>query len=399
MAYQGAYGNTAMPQQTDGGHWYDILSKLRSGLKGAGQGIGQGAGAVGQGAAWALSSIGPQLPEILKILGSIGKGVGQTATMVGRQLPYAGPLVQAGEYGILNAVGKEDSPWAQGNAFIQWDKEQEAWEKMTELARLGKGLANTQTEQVNEQNKWELSQNPMKERDTLLGIQNKEQELQKGKIDIESAQTRLASDKEALARLEAIAKDYPYSQQVQDLIKEAKAKIASEEALATQRLSYAGKNQRWEPSGGRNNIPSWIETSAKEYAKTHTAGLNPLTIDIAGIPQNLQVAFDATYKKKFDELLNTYNRQKSVSGGWSIIPQGGASTSMSGNADVQAGGTAGAPGVDEQVQLFWEKVQGEGMDPQDLLGLFITDGTLDPSKPDEAEVIRQIKEQMGAMAK
>src|SRR3990167_6758325 len=200
MAYQGAYGNTAMPQQTDGGHWYDILSKLRSGLKGAGQGIGQGAGAVGQGAAWALSSIGPQLPEILKILGSIGKGAGQTATMVGRQLPYAGPLVQAGEYGILTAVDKEDSPWAQGNAFIQRDKVNKEQELMAELMRRGKDLANTQTGQVNEQNKWELSQNPLKERDTLLGIQNKEQGLSIGNLDIEYAQTRLASDKEALAR-------------------------------------------------------------------------------------------------------------------------------------------------------------------------------------------------------
>jgi len=381
--YDSNYGNTAMPTGNrpwmgstqsagGGGHWYDFLSKL-------------------------------QLPEILKILGSIGKGAGQTATMVGRQLPYAGPLVQAGEYGILNAVGKEDSPWAQGNAFIQRDKANKEQELMAQLMRSAQGLRNTGLGQENTQRDWELTQNPLKEKDTLLGIQNKEQEFQKGEIDIEKSRTDLDVAKENLARLLAIAKDYPYNQQVQDMIKEAKAKIASEEALATQRLSYAGKNQRWEPSGGSHTIPSWIETSAKEYAKTHTAGVNPLTYGISSMSPQTQAAFDASYQKKFNELLDTYNKQRGMSGGWSIIPSAGASTSMPGNADVQAGGTAGAPSVDEHIQNFWEYVKVQGVDPQEALFQLIQSGSaggdgLDPAKPDEAEAIRQLKEQIGAMA-
>ena len=398
MAYQGAYGNTAVPQQTGGGNWYDILTKLLSGLKGAGQGIGQGIGAAGQGAAGALSSIGPQLPEILKILGSIGKGVGQTATMVGRQLPYAGPLVQAGEYGILNAVGKEDSPWAQGNAFIQRDKVNKEQELMAQLMRLGKEAQNTQTNQANEQQSYEVSRRPFEENKAALGFSADEQDFQKGGLDLKYSEERLRQIQKEIADIEEQDKVLGPTAEAEFKKKKLQLELDALKSGIARDYALAGRNERYQPPRA---IPGWIDKSAKEYAKTHTVGVNPLTYDISTMTPQTQAAFDASYQKKFNELLDTYNKQQGMSGGWSIIPQGSTSTAMPGTADVQAGETANANAsfVDGQIKLFWAKVQQTGQDPQTVLTDFVAGGVLDPSDPDEAEVIRQIKEQAGAMAK
>jgi len=339
MAYQGAYGNTAVPQQTGGGNWYDILTKLLSGLKGAGQGIGQGAGAVGQGAAGALSSIGPQLPEILKILGSIGKGVGQTATMVGRQLPYAGPLVQAGEYGILNAVGKEDSPWAQGNAFIQRDKANKEQELMAELMRTGKGLANTQTEQVNEQNKWELSQNPLKERDNLLGIQNKEQGLRIGNLQLEALEQKKT---ELMERLKVMPYDMQAKNELEDIDLKLEGRRQENLLTGAQRETQGAlkgmytqrgtKDANWEPPA--KTLPSYINDDAWNMAVSTTPGVMPFQVKDQGItrlPAETQKALMDNYHKFFGEMVEKYYQGA------------GGSTTMQDREKVPAGGTANVP--------------------------------------------------------
>lgn len=273
MAYQGAYGST-MPTQGQG-HWYDLLKSLLSGLQGAGRGIGQGVGAVGQGAASALSSVGPQLPEILKILGSIGKGVGQTATMVGRQLPYAGPLIQAGEYGILNAVGKEDSPWAQGNAFVQRDVEQEQRKKMAELMQAAQELKNTGAGQENTQREWESTQNPFTQRKNAADATTAETNIKTADANLAIATDKLDYLKRQAVLNPADARIAKEIQLQEIEVNQARENFRLTGAQIKTQNAYANKANAWEPSNKPPMTANQIEANAKRYADTHTPGMVP----------------------------------------------------------------------------------------------------------------------------
>ncbi len=401
MAYPGEYA------QQGQGHWYELLTKLLSGLKGAGQGIGQGVGAVGQGAAGALSSVGPQLPEILKILGSIGKGVGQTATMVGRQLPYAGPLIQAGEYGILNAVGKEDSPWAQGNAFVQRDKANQEQEMMAKLLQAAQGLRNTGLQQENTQRDWESTQNPFTARENAAKAQGAETDVNVKAKNLEIL-TRQYDDILEEARLNPADSRIAREVQLKKLeIEQAQANIGLTGAQTETQNAYANKANAWEPSTTSSNIPEGLQKAAYDRAVAEFPGLGKLVYDISGLtrlsPQQ-KVDFQALYQKILAEMIAVRTRQQGLSGGWSINPN--ASTSMPGSADIIPGQTAGqtaSPFATKQASLFWQKVQQTGQDPQAVLEDFIAGGILDPSKADpsanEAEAIEYIKSQIRAMAK
>jgi hypothetical protein len=136
----------------------DILNAIGGGLSSAGRGIGKGFSVVGKtladpfyeseeerlarmlgeadfGPTAAAGLAGGYSPNFKKkknfwdVLGDIGETTGRVATQVGRQLPILGPYVQAGEYGILKGIGKEDSDWAKGNIFAEREQAYEELQK------------------------------------------------------------------------------------------------------------------------------------------------------------------------------------------------------------------------------------------------------------------------------
>jgi hypothetical protein len=138
----------------------DILNAIGGGLSSAGRGIGKGFSVVGKTLADPFyeseeerlarelggADFGPTTaagltgnyyysPNFKKkknfwdVLGDIGETTGRVATQVGRQLPILGPYVQAGEYGILKGIGKEDSDWAKGNIFAEREQAYEELQK------------------------------------------------------------------------------------------------------------------------------------------------------------------------------------------------------------------------------------------------------------------------------
>ena len=418
MAYPGPYGNTTIPTQAGGGgHWYDFLAKLLSGLKNAGTAVPAGAGA-------ALSSVGDklQLPEVLKILGSIGKGTGQVATSIGRQLPYAGPLVQAGEYGILNAVGKQDSPWAQGNAFIQRDTVQKQRNALAELVQQLQQQNITKGEQDIEKQLYEKGRRPFEEQKGELGLlgdyqayQQGEQTYQKGEYDLQQKEGELNKLKDELQQMEAYRQRVPFDQEAELQYQQVLKRIDLLDAQIAKEKSYATWNTNRLP--GNSNIDTTLQKEAWDRAIETFPGLGTLKYKYSGFntltPQQ-RTEFSSHYNKILNDMIAVKTRQQNVSGGWSMSGgkgmgggsslMGGFPTTMPSGSTVQPLATAGAPDVITQVQLFWQRVGERGTSPEDELGELIALGSsgkpgLNPADAGDAEVIAEIKKQIAARMK
>ena len=437
MAFQGAYGN-APPVQA-GGNWYEILTKLLSGLKGAGQGIGRGIGAAGQGTGSGLASVGrgAQLPEILKILGSIGKGVGQTATMVGRQLPYAGPLVQAGEYGILNAVGKQDSPWAQGNAFIQRDVRNEQENKLQELMRQIKGQEIDRNKQVIEQGNYDVTQRPMAEKTATADLEAKINQAKANGLDVSVQELKLQQIKKEINDTEASEKIWGPNEKATFAKDKAKKDLQALDAEIAQRYSYASWNENRGSIIKPPMTASQIDANARKWADTHTLGMSP------GLDPPMQ---DKAVFEEWQRNVKLYKQSvaqgididtglpyaggtqlgggaavlgelgKKVPSGATVIPTAKSNANAISPGDTanipfgqlmdsltKLGGTKWedvptftSPGVDEQVNNLEIAFARSGLDLETFLSQVISRGQLDPTLPDDAEVIKMFMDKYGA---
>ena len=223
----------------------------------------------GSTAASSLAGVAPRLnpnllARILSVLGKIGKGVGQSALMVGKASPL-GALVQGGEYGALSALGKTDSPWAKTNYFarmVQQDKERQAREALA--TRQGEATA------VKTENENLLF--PQKQRLGNLEISQTEKAIQE-------LEQRIKVNQEALAKIEADKKAAPYDVRAQEALEferkkrqneldDDKAKIDELKSSAEYNRSAAGRQERWNPAGGRVNVLSVteIDRQAAAYA-------------------------------------------------------------------------------------------------------------------------------------
>lgn len=396
MAYPGPYGNTTIPTQAGGGgHWYDFLTKLLSGLKNAGTAVPAGAGA-------ALSSVGDklQLPEVLKILGSIGKGTGQVATSIGRQLPYAGPLVQAGEYGILNAVGKQDSPWAQGNAFIQRDTVQKQKNALAELMQQLQQQNITKGEQDIEKQLYEKGRRPFEEQKDDLGLLGDIQQYEKGGFDLQYSQAKLQQIQKEMRNLEEAEKIMGPTERTQ--LEKQKLQLDLDRIEADifeskQRGVMYGKQGDWQerrpatPTGGtaQENLRLKIDDLAGKRA-AEELGVPPAVYKQLGVPADKRSEFvrlKAKHKITLQEVIGA------------IMPEP-SDTTMPGGGAVPPEATANVPpptgqGVAEQQLADFESELAEnpGMLPEMVFNLHRNE--FDLANPEDLRAMKLIKDKYG----
>jgi hypothetical protein len=213
----------------------------------------------------------PSTTPGLDTLASIGKGIGTGAKIggtvldqIGRMLPgNIGPLFQAGEYGVLKATGKTDTPFAQGNMLVQRDKalaEQQALRDYQTKLRAGN-----------------LEKLPYEIQGAKLDVTQKESDIEKNKADLANAQFDLKDKEDKKAALIATG---GYTGQFERDIEKDNADIARLKGQLS-----AAEAQRQESLAGVGLAGTQAETSlvarqtylsnaAVEYAKS-VVGVGP----------------------------------------------------------------------------------------------------------------------------
>lgn len=228
-----------------------------------------------------LAGVRPRLDSTtpgLDILGGIGKTAASFGNQIGRNLPILGPLYQAGEYGVLKGLGREDKPWARGNAFIEKDIRRGQYEDE---------LAYQQDERQHNRNLW-----PMKEREAGMLAEVSGLQLEEARSRVEGLKARLAAKiaqggslvdfetQELKRELDNAQADYDMKQ----------AQIGAEKARG--RYYDAGAQNREPAVDPIKKIRDVMETAAMMM------GFNPDFVPEASRPAVLQAArrlWESTY--------------------------------------------------------------------------------------------------------
>jgi hypothetical protein len=215
-------------------------------------------------------------------LGDVGKVAGRAGMSIGRNLPYVGPLVQAGEYGVLKGLGKENSDWAQGNVFAERE-----W-SMDELTR--------QRAFDEQERQHELGLMPVEKEAKVLGNQLTTQEIeteQKRQAELNRKIQELDAMIAAKIKLGGTLEDY----EVQEMVAQRKQLAAELEYKKAQTSTEYKQGDYYAEGRNQAKDPIFTYENAVELATKRASA--KATDPVMGLDQ-------AVYDQAFDEAMREY---------------------------------------------------------------------------------------------